>query len=115
VLVLGRSLYYWHRNVLIQHSETLKREYGILLLDYPEGFVEISGDDAKHLGVRDGGRIRLVASGGRVQTLARVTDEVKPGSVFVPFYLQEMVNQLATEANLEADSHQPLFVRVEKV
>ena len=39
-LVFGHSLYYWNQNVLIQHSETLKREYRILLLDYPEGFVE---------------------------------------------------------------------------
>ena len=46
-LVFGHSLYYWNQNVLIQHSETLKREYRILLLDYPEGFVEINSDDAK--------------------------------------------------------------------
>jgi predicted molibdopterin-dependent oxidoreductase YjgC len=36
-LVFGHSLYYWNQNVLIKHSETLKREYRILLLDYPEG------------------------------------------------------------------------------
>ena len=36
-LVFGHSLYYWNQNVLIQHSETLKREYRILLLDYPGG------------------------------------------------------------------------------
>ena len=46
-LVFGHSLYYWNQNVLIQHSETLKREYRILLLDYPEGFVEMNPDDAK--------------------------------------------------------------------
>ena len=58
-LVFGHSLYYWHQNVLIQHSETLKREYRILLLDYPEGFVEMNPDDAKQLGIRDGEKIRL--------------------------------------------------------
>src|ERR1035438_1685711 len=28
-LIFGHSLYYWHQNVLIRHSETLKREYQI--------------------------------------------------------------------------------------
>ena len=63
-LVFGHSLYYWHQNVLIRHSETLKREYRLLLLDYPDGFVEINTDDAKRLGIRDGGRIRLSTAGG---------------------------------------------------
>ena len=41
-LSFGHSLYYWHQNVLIKHSETLKREYHILLLDYPDGFVHLA-------------------------------------------------------------------------
>ena len=63
--MFGHSLYYWHQNVLVKHSETLKREYRILLLDYPEGFVEINPDDAKHLGIRDGQRIRLSGATAR--------------------------------------------------
>ena len=63
-LVFGHSLYYWNQNVLIQHSETLKREYRILLLDYPDGFVEINIEDAKQLGIRDGEKIRLRAAAG---------------------------------------------------
>src|SRR6266496_524526 len=41
-LVFGSSLFYWNQNVLVRHSETLKREYRILMLDYPDGFVELS-------------------------------------------------------------------------
>jgi predicted molibdopterin-dependent oxidoreductase YjgC len=63
-LVFGHSLYYWNQNVLIQHSETLKREYRILLLDYPNGFVEINTADAKALGIRDGEKIRLRSASG---------------------------------------------------
>ena len=64
--------------MLIQHSETLKREYRILLLDYPEGFVEMNTDDAKQLGIRDGendpalGRQRA-----QPWPTARVTPEVQ--------------------------------------
>ena len=115
VVVLGRSLYYWHRNVLVQHSETLKREYGMLLLDYPEGFVEINVDDAARMGIRDGARIRLVTPHGSGESLARLTGEVKSGSVFVPFFLQEMTRALTSANHVNGDGQHPLFVRVEKV
>ena len=114
-VVLGRSLYYWHRNVLVQHSETLKREYGILLLDYPGGFVEMNGDDAARLGIRDGAPIRLVTPQGMAETLARITAEVKSGSVFVPFFLQGMARELMTANQVGGEGETPLFVRIEKV
>ena len=115
VVVLGRSLYYWHRDVLVQHSETLKREYGMLLLDYPEGFVEINTEDAARMKIRDGARIRLVTAHGSGETLARLTGEVKSGSVFVPFFLQEMTRALTSGNHVEGDGQHPLFVRVETV
>ncbi len=88
-LVFGHSLYYWNQNVLIQHSETLKREYRMLLLDYPEGFVEMNPDDAKQLGIRDGETIRLQAASGSAVTTARVTPEVRGGAVFVPYFVRQ--------------------------
>jgi predicted molibdopterin-dependent oxidoreductase YjgC len=115
VALLGHSLYYWHRNVLIQHSETLKREYGMLLLDYPEGFVEINADDATRLGIRDGSRIRLVTEHGSGTSAARPTNEVKSGSVFVPFFLHALARALMSASHVEGDEQHPLFVRVEKV
>lgn len=114
-LVFGQSLYYWHRNVLIQHSETLKRELRVLLLDYPDGFVEISGADAKQLGIRDGARIRLVASQGSSLTTARVTDEVRPGTVCVPYFVGQVAQQILGKAPVELGTHgKPAYVRLEK-
>lgn len=115
-LTFGHSLYYWHQNVLIQHSETLKREYQILLLDYPEGFVDINSEDAKELQIRDGQKVRLIAVTGSAVTSARVTHEVKRGMIFVPFFLGEVREQILGEA-----AHRPgsgpaaLCVRVERV
>jgi predicted molibdopterin-dependent oxidoreductase YjgC len=110
-LVFGHSLYYWNQNVLIQHSETLKREYRILLLDYPEGFVEMNPDDAKQLGIRDGQKIRLRAAGGSAVTAARVTPEVRGGAVFVPYFVREVQQQIrgSTENGVQL-----IPVRVEK-
>jgi formate dehydrogenase major subunit len=89
-LIFGDALYYWHRNVLIRHSETLQREYRILLLDYPDGFVEVHEDDAREMGLRDGERIRLCTRHGCASTTARVTPEVRRGSVHVPYFLREV-------------------------
>jgi predicted molibdopterin-dependent oxidoreductase YjgC len=110
-LVFGHSLYYWNQSVLIKHSETLKREYRILLLDYPEGFVEMNPDDAKQLGIRDGEKIRLWAAGGSAVTDARVTPEVRSGAVFVPYFVRQVQQQIrgSTENGVQL-----IPVRVEK-
>jgi formate dehydrogenase (coenzyme F420) alpha subunit len=93
-LVFGHSLYYWHQNVLIQHSETLRREYRMLLLDYPDGFVEVNADDAKQFGIRDGEKIRLRAASGLAVAAARVTPEVRSGTVFVPYFVRQVQQQI---------------------
>ena len=110
-LVFGNSLYYWHRNTLIQHSETLKREYRILLLDYPEGFVEVNAEDAKQLGLRDGEKIRLRAAGGSAVAAARVTPEVRRGAIFVPYFVRQVQQQV--RGSTQPD-RQFVPVRVEK-
>ena len=115
-LSFGHSLYYWHQNVLIQHSETLKREYQILLLDYPEGFVDINEEDAKRLEIRDGAKVRLVGITGSAATTARVTREVKSGMIFVPYFLREVREQLLGEAaHSSRSSRLPVCIRLERV
>ena len=94
VLMFGRSLYYWHQNTMVQHSETLKREYGILLLDYPEGFVDINPEDAEALKIRDGMKIRLISGVGSATTYGRVTNEIRQGTIYVPFFLQDIAKQI---------------------
>jgi predicted molibdopterin-dependent oxidoreductase YjgC len=111
-LFFGSSLYYWTQDVLVRHSETLKREYRILWLDYPDGFVEINSEDARALGVRDGQRITLRTAAGSTQATARVTAEVRSGTVFVPYFLREVEKQILPSIG---DRSQLVPVRVEKV
>jgi predicted molibdopterin-dependent oxidoreductase YjgC len=116
MLSFGHSLYYWHQNVLILHSETLKREYQILLLDYPEGFVDINEEDAKRFEIRDGSKVRLVGVTGSAVTSARVTREVKSGMIFVPYFLREVREQLLGEAAHSSRSDRlPICVRLDRV
>jgi predicted molibdopterin-dependent oxidoreductase YjgC len=111
-LVFGYSLYYWHQNVLIQHSETLKREYRLLLLDYPDGFVEINAGDAKRLGIRDGGRIRLSTAGGSLTSTARVTSEVRAGTAFVPYFVRQLKQEMLGPAG-DGKSRVPVRLETE--
>jgi formate dehydrogenase (coenzyme F420) alpha subunit len=112
LLVFGHSLYYWHQNVLIKHSETLKREYSILLLDYPDGFVEINSNDAQQLGIRDGDKIRLSSITGSALSTARVTHEVKSGTIFVPYFVREVELQIVGNGSRPDE---PVHVRIEKL
>jgi predicted molibdopterin-dependent oxidoreductase YjgC len=114
-LIFGRSQYYWHHNVLIQHSETLKREYRMLLLDYPHGFVEVNPDDAKRLEIRDGARIKLTSDIGSAVTVARVTNEIKRGMIFVPFFLHEVMQQIMGKVVFDVGHRsRPVCVSLEK-
>jgi formate dehydrogenase (coenzyme F420) alpha subunit len=110
-LVGGSSLYYWNQSTLIRHSETLRREYCILFTDYPHGFIEIHPDDAKDLGIRDGDGIRLCAQTGSGVSTARVTAEVRRGTIFVPYFEYELEKQILG-ASRNGSSVVP--VRVEK-
>jgi predicted molibdopterin-dependent oxidoreductase YjgC len=111
-LFFGSSLYYWTQDVLVRHSETLKREYRILWLDYPDGFVEINSEDAKGLGLRDGQQITLRTAAGSAEATARVTPEVRSGTVFVPYFLREVEKKILPGIG---DRSQLVPVRVEKV
>jgi formate dehydrogenase major subunit len=56
--------------------------------------VEINSDDAKQLGIRDGEKIRLRSAGGSVKVAARVTFEVKSGTVYVPHYVRQVQQEI---------------------
>jgi len=93
-LVCGSSLYYWNQNVLIRHSETLRREYCVLLTDYPQGFVEVNPDDAQICGVRDGGKVRISSETGSGISAARITPEVRKGTIFLPYFERKLQQQI---------------------
>ena len=110
-LVFGNSLYYWNQNVLVRHSETLKREYRQLMIDYPDGFVEIHPDDAKRQGIRDGGKVRLSVPTATSRARARITSEVMVGTILSPHFMREVEQQVLGPSG---DSFRLVPVRLEK-
>ncbi len=97
--------------MLVRHSETLRREYSILLTDYPRGFVEINPQDAQGLKIRDGEQIRIISESGSAVSTARVTEEVRKGTVFVPYFERELEQKILGSGR---DGAALVAVRVER-
>ena len=117
VMSIGRSSFYWNESPMTQHASTLRREYGAIFLDYEKGFAEINIDDAKELKVRDGSPIKVKSRRGELQINAMVSPDVKPGHVFIPFFLREQAGFLM-EPVFDPESKAPAFrlcaVRIER-
>ena len=117
LMSIGRSYYFWNTSPMTARAPTLRREYSALLLDYPSGLAEMNAEDAKSLGIRDGGDIKLVSPHGELRLQAMISDAAPPKVVFVPFYLREQASFL-TRPTQDTEAKMPTFklspVRVEK-
>jgi len=61
----------------------------------PPSWVEVSQDDAKHLGLGDGDPVRVASSVGELTTTVRVTGSLPSGLLFMPISFPESpVNEL---------------------
>ena len=88
-LSTGRVTFHWHTGTMSRRVAELDREV-------PEPFVDVSPEDAEKLGIRSGWRVRVVSRRGAVEAVARVTDSVPPGLVFMTFHFAEAPANLLT-------------------
>jgi predicted molibdopterin-dependent oxidoreductase YjgC len=117
LLMAGKANYFWHRNNIMKKTQIPKREYNALLLLYPKGFVEVAASDAKTLGVRDRASVDVVAAGGSMRVAVRISKDVKPGTVYVPYFIEDMVPGFLNAAgtSIDEDQDSAIPVRIEKV
>ncbi len=78
LLSTGRLLYHWHGGTLT------RRVQGLLELA-PRLEIALHPADARRLGVETGSPLRLISRRGELEGVARLTEAVRPGAVFVPF------------------------------
>jgi formate dehydrogenase alpha subunit len=111
ILTTGRLLYQFHTGTMTRKSPTL-------VIQAPDGYVEINPKDAKKLGVNDGENIKVKSRRGEIVIKAKVTDKVQPGTVFIPFHYAETAANKLTIAALDPKAKIPEFkvcaVRLEK-
>jgi formate dehydrogenase alpha subunit len=85
----GRVFAHYHTGTMTRNSPTLDAEI-------KEGFIEVSRDDARELGIKDGETVNVSSRRGSVATKAMVTGRIDKGSVFMPFHFIESCANILT-------------------
>lgn len=89
-LTTGRLLHQYHTGTMTRRSRPLSwRE--------PSGRADIHPDDAAAIGLQDGGAVVIKSRRGEVHTVARLTDRVPKGTVFLAFHWREAPANLLTQ------------------
>jgi anaerobic selenocysteine-containing dehydrogenase len=79
VLTTGRSKSHWHTRTRTRWSRNLE-------MRAPEPILDMHPSDARRVGVVDGGFAEVRSRRGEVVSQVRVTPEIAPGTVFLPFH-----------------------------
>jgi formate dehydrogenase major subunit len=90
-LMTGRLIFHYHTRTQTDRSAALHYEV-------PASFVQINNEDAKRLGIAQGEKILLKSRRGQTETLARVTDEIGKGVLYMAMHFNEGVNNLTNTA-----------------
>jgi formate dehydrogenase alpha subunit len=80
------------------HTGTMTRVSSHLDVEQKTGYVDINPKDADHLTVKDGDILTLSSRRGRIEAPARITNSVKPGTVFLPIHFGETPTNVLTDA-----------------
>ncbi|HIE18006.1 MAG TPA: formate dehydrogenase subunit alpha [Dehalococcoidia bacterium] len=89
VLTTGRSIFHYHTGTMTRRTPKLNDEVH-------HGFVEINPEDAQRSGVRDKDVVTLKTRRGSIEVKARITDEVPPGLMFIPFHFTDSCANVLT-------------------
>jgi formate dehydrogenase (NADP+) alpha subunit len=85
----------------------------------PEAFVELSKSDAKRLKVKDGDRVKVMSSTGELTAIAKVTDTLNQGMVFMAVSFSESPVSGLFDIVLDPRTRAPAFktcqVRLERI
>jgi formate dehydrogenase alpha subunit len=102
VLTTGRSIFHYHTGTMTRRTPKLNDEV-------PRGFVEINPADAARSGVRSGDVVTLETRRGSIETQARITTQVPPGLLFVPFHFAESCANVLTNPALDPACKMPEY------
>jgi assimilatory nitrate reductase catalytic subunit len=113
LLNTGRTVEHWHTRTKTGRVALLERMA-------PEAWLELNPRDASDLGIRTGDLVRVASSRGSIERLvARVTEIVRAGEVFLPFHYDEACANRLTDDEFDPISREPNYkqcaVRVERL
>jgi formate dehydrogenase alpha subunit len=94
ILTTGRLMFHFHTGSMTRRSKKLDSEV-------PEAYVEINVTDAKKLGLNGNKHVRVTSRRGQIQLGVRVTDDIKRGTVFIPFHFAEAAANTLTNSAID--------------
>jgi formate dehydrogenase alpha subunit len=110
-LTTGRTFSHYHTGTMTRVSPNLDAEQ-------KTGYVEIHPRDAEKLALQDGDTVNLTTRRGTIQAPARISDQVKPGLLFVPFHFAENPANALTNSAFDPIAKIPEYkvcaVKIEK-
>ncbi len=117
LLLVGEAQHFWHQNNLMKKTFIPLREYNATLLLYPQGYVAISPENAKELGLRDRFTAKIISPYGSMEAMVQVTDKVKNNTAYVAYFVNEMVSKFFMEHKdvLKRGEDATIPVRIVKV
>lgn len=112
VLNTGRRRTHYHTGTMTRRSRGLAEFM-------PADYLEIHPQDACRLGIVDGDLVKVVSRRGEITIKAKVTEMVRPGTVFTSFHFAESAANLLTNTARDPIAKIPELkvaaVRVEKI
>jgi anaerobic selenocysteine-containing dehydrogenase len=80
----------------------LNREYQSERKLFPNGLVEMSGEDADALGVRPGWRVRLSSAHGAAVVPVRLRKDLQHGVLLAPYWFRDWLADVLGEDGVAA-------------
>ena len=102
LLTTGRTYFHWHTGTMTRRSHLLDREERT-------AFVEISPEDARQLGLREGEEVQVASRRGAITARARITAMVPTGTIFLPFHFAEGAANALTHNVLDPEAGIPEY------
>jgi formate dehydrogenase major subunit len=93
-LTTGRSVFHYHTGAMTRRTPRLVDEV-------PRGFVQVNPEDASKEGVKDRDTVVLETRRGSIEAEARITDEVRPGLLFIPIHFPDSCANALTISALD--------------
>jgi predicted molibdopterin-dependent oxidoreductase YjgC len=101
-LTTGRVLYHYHTGTMTMKTDGLNEIA-------PECFVEISPQDARNYGVKDGDAVEISSRRGTIRAVINTSRMAVTGTVFIPFHYAAAAANRLTNAALDPISGIPEY------
>jgi formate dehydrogenase alpha subunit len=112
ILTTGRIMFHFHTGTMSRRSEKLNQEVS-------QAYVEMHPDDAIKVGLNGNRKVKVSSRRGEIELIARVTDRIKPGVVFIPFHFAEAAANALTNSAFDPVAKIPEYkvcaVKVEAI